>query len=184
MSFYVQPLHIVRDDQHIDMSLQALQTVYRKDELYFQLLTKRACQPIELAFDARSLHDHPLSYVQYASVRIQTIFNELTARGLTFVEAEGIAATHRLVLEEERVLLNTLASYSETIVHAALQYEPHIIVHYVRTLAAEFHAYYNACVILVDDAVLRSARLTLIKAVNQLLMNGCMLLGVSLPETM
>jgi len=184
MPFYVQPAHVIRDGKHVNLSLNELQTIYPKDELYFQLLTKRACQPIELAFDAHSLNDHPLSYVQYAAVRIQTVFNELHARGMAFVEADGFVNVAHLVLDEERRLLNLLASYTETVVNAALQYEPHVIVHYLRTLAAEFHAYYNACPFLVDDYVQRSARLTLIKAVQQVLSNGCALLSISLPETM
>lgn len=184
MAFYVQPVHIMKEDESIHVPLRVLQAICPKDELYFQLLIKRACQPIDFGFDTLPSGDHPLSYIQYAAVRIQTIFSEMTARGFSFKEADGLAAIHRLVLSEERALLNTLALYSETLIHAALSYEPHLIVHYLRTLAAEFHPYYNASTFLVEDVDLRSARLTLIMAVRQLLWNGCALLGVSLPETM
>src|SRR5205814_2047670 len=54
----------------------------------------------------------------------------------------------------------------------------------LRELAAEFHSYYNAERILVDDETLRSARLALSAAVRQTLANGLSLLGVSAPEKM
>lgn len=184
MACYVQPVNIIRDDASIRVPLRVLQSICPKDALYFQLLMKRACQPIDFDFDVLAQGDDPLSYIQYAAVRIQNVLGELTVRGMTFNEVNGIAAINHLVLEEERALLNTLASYTETVIHAALQYEPHLIVHYLRMLASEFHAYYNACTFLVEDEVLRSARLTLVIAVKQILTNGCALLGITLPETM
>ncbi|HKW81539.1 MAG TPA: DALR anticodon-binding domain-containing protein, partial [Casimicrobiaceae bacterium] len=48
----------------------------------------------------------------------------------------------------------------------------------------EFHSYYNAEQFLVDDAVLRRARLALIVAVGQVIRNGLALLGVSAPQAM
>ena len=58
------------------------------------------------------------------------------------------------------------------------------IAFYLRELAAEFHSYYNAERILVDDEALRAARLALCAAVRQTLANGLSLLGVSAPEKM
>jgi hypothetical protein len=51
-------------------------------------------------------------------------------------------------------------------------------------LAGEFHSYYNAEEILVEDQSLRAARLALCAAVRQALANGLALLGVSAPEKM
>ena len=54
----------------------------------------------------------------------------------------------------------------------------------LRELAGEFHSYYNAERILVEDEALRLARLALCAAVRQTLANGLSLLGVSAPEKM
>jgi arginyl-tRNA synthetase len=51
-------------------------------------------------------------------------------------------------------------------------------------LANDFHAYYNAHQFLVEDAPLRNARLNLIAAVRQVLVNGLGLLKINTPETM
>lgn len=184
MALFVQPVEITRDGETISLPLGMLQEIYPRDELYFQMLIKRASQPIEFDFNAESINDHPLSYIQYAAVRIKKVFNELKVRDIPFNEKEGLSYLELLILPEERMLLNVLDQYADTLVYAALQYEPHLLVHYLRTLAALFHAYYNACTFLVDDKNVRAARLTLISSVSQLLINGCALLGISLPETM
>jgi arginyl-tRNA synthetase len=67
---------------------------------------------------------------------------------------------------------------------AAQELAPHSVAFYLRDLAADFHSYYNAERILVDDEALRNARLALCAAVRQTLANGLSLLGVSAPEKM
>ena len=57
-------------------------------------------------------------------------------------------------------------------------------IHYLRELATDFHAYYNAHQFLVPDAELRNARLMLINGLRQVVCNGLGLLGVSAPEAM
>jgi len=89
-----------------------------------------------------------------------------------------------LVESHELALLATLARYPEMLAKAALQYEPHQIVMYVRELAMDFHTYYNAHPFLVEDAVLRNARLNLVCAVKQVLANGLRLLNITSPEVM
>jgi arginyl-tRNA synthetase len=53
-----------------------------------------------------------------------------------------------------------------------------------RDLAAEFHSYYNAERILVDDPALKEARVALAAAVRQVIRNGMTILGVACPESM
>ena len=84
--------------------------------------------------------------------------------------------------DHEQALFRTLSRYPEVVESAALASEPHQIVFYLRDLANELHTYYNAHQFLVDDAVLRNARLTLVEAVRQVLANGLSLIGVSAPR--
>ncbi len=67
---------------------------------------------------------------------------------------------------------------------AARVAEPHSVATYLRELAGDFHTYYNAHKVLVDDPSLRDARLALSEAVRQVIANGLDLLGVSAPESM
>jgi arginyl-tRNA synthetase len=77
-----------------------------------------------------------------------------------------------------------LSRYPEVLESAAVNHEPHLLTHYLRELANDFHTYYNAHTFLVEDAVLRNARLNLIEATRQVIANGLGLLGVSAPESM
>jgi arginyl-tRNA synthetase len=74
--------------------------------------------------------------------------------------------------------------YPETVESAAHDLAPHLIAFYLRDLAADFHGYYNATRILVDDDNVLRARLALACAVRQVLRNGLGLLGVSAPGKM
>ena len=67
---------------------------------------------------------------------------------------------------------------------AAREREPHQVANYLRELAVEFHAYYNAHKILVTEIALRDARIALVAAVKTVMANGLELLGVSAPEEM
>jgi len=81
-------------------------------------------------------------------------------------------------------LAQQLAEFPETLANAARELAPHTVAFYLRALAGEFHSYYNAERILVEDETLRAARLALCAAVRQALANGLALLGVSAPEKM
>jgi arginyl-tRNA synthetase len=86
--------------------------------------------------------------------------------------------------EKELLLATKLAEYPDAVAVAAKELAPHNVAFYLRELAAQFHSYYNAERILVEDAALKTARLALCAAVRQTLANGLSLLGVSAPEKM
>jgi arginyl-tRNA synthetase len=86
--------------------------------------------------------------------------------------------------EKELQLARRLEEYPDAIAVAAKELAPHSVAFYLRELAADFHSYYNAERILVEDEALRAARLALCAAVRQTLANGLALLGVSAPEKM
>jgi arginyl-tRNA synthetase len=68
--------------------------------------------------------------------------------------------------------------------NAARDFAPHLVAFYLRELAAEFHGYYNATRLLVEEERVKLARLALAIAVRQVLRNGLALLGVSAPDRM
>lgn len=152
---------------------------------YFYVMRKYD-QPIDFDLDlAKSQsNENPVYYLQYAFARISSVFKQLKERQITFNEVDGIAHLDLLTAPQEREVLNTLARYPDIIVNAALHYEPHVLTNYLRDLATAFHAYYNSHQFIVEDKTLRDARLALVLAVKQVLLNGFHLLGVSAPETM
>jgi arginyl-tRNA synthetase len=84
----------------------------------------------------------------------------------------------------ELAIANKLAEFRDVIEGASRELAPHLIAFYLKDLAGEFHGWYNAERMLVEDAVLRDARVALAAAVRQTIRNGLAILGVSCPESM
>jgi arginyl-tRNA synthetase len=128
--------------------------------------------------------DNPVYYIQYAHARVASVFRQLGDKGLSWDISTGQQHMDRLTEAHEDALMVRLSRYPEFVEAAAIQHEPHLIAHYLRDLANEFHTYYNAHQFLVDDEALRNARLNLIQATKQVIANGLELLGVSAPDSM
>ena len=132
---------------------------------------------------ARS-NDNPVYYIQYAHARVASVRRQLAERGIDHDPAHGNASLDRLVEPQEMLLIKRLAAYPEVVRQGALQRAPHALVHWLRDLANDFHTYYSAHQVIVEDAPLRDARLNLAFAAQIVIRNGLALLGVSAPETM
>jgi arginyl-tRNA synthetase len=153
-----------------------------RDAVRFFLVSRRADS--EFVFDvdlARAqTEENPVYYVQYAHARVCSVFSQWGGDPVPL----ATAALACLTGERERALMRRLAEYPEILADAARELAPHAIAFYLRSLAGEFHSYYNAERILVEDQDTRAARLALCAAVRQVLANGLALLGVSAPERM
>jgi arginyl-tRNA synthetase len=154
-----------------------------RDAVRFFLVSRRADS--EFVFDVdlalAKTEENPVYYVQYAHARICSVFTQDPS-----FDVQGLKGTSLEPLKGERelALAQRLAQFPEQVASAARELAPHAIAFYLRELAGEFHRYYNAERILVDDAALRLARLALCAAVRQTLANGLALLGVAAPEKM
>jgi arginyl-tRNA synthetase len=168
------------------VTLRELRNEVGNDAARFFYVMRKSEQPMDFDLDlAKSQsNENPVYYVQYAYARICSIFKQLSERHLTFNETESFQHVHLLKEKHERELLNTIARYPDVIASAALNYEPHQLTNYLRELASHFHTYYNSHQFIVDDVALRHARLALITAVKQVLLNGFELLGISAPKSM
>jgi arginyl-tRNA synthetase len=127
-------------------------------------------------------NDNPVYYIQYAHARVCSVERKLAEAGTSFSLDSFNGAL--LVEEPEKAILDTLARYPETVAMSASRLEPHNIANYLKELAGQYHSYYNAHKVLVDDEALRTARVALGLAVKQVIANGLHLLGVSAPEQM
>jgi arginyl-tRNA synthetase len=157
-----------------------------RDAVRFFLVSRKADS--EFVFDIdlalAQTEENPVFYVQYAHARVCSVFRQLQEKGLTHDEQIGEANVNRLIEPHEKALIRRLTTYPELLESAAQANEPHQLAHYLRELAGDFHTYYNAQKFIVDDVMLRNARLNLIAATRQVLANGLKLLGVNAPERM
>ncbi len=168
------------------VTLRELRNEVGNDAAHFFYVMRRYDQHIDFDLDLAKSHsnENPVYYLQYAYARICSVFKQMQDKQIRFDEVNGIANLGLLTQEHERELLNILSRYAEVIVDAAINYEPQILINYLRELAASFHAYYNSHQFIVEDERLRNARLALILAVKQILLNGFGLLCISAPDSM
>ncbi len=190
----VQFASLYRGEEKVQMStrsgefvtLRQLRNEVGKDAARFFYVMRRSEQHMDfdLKLATSKSNENPVFYVQYAYARVCSVLRQLDEKSLQRDQRLGMDNLALLTEEHETNLLGTLSRYPEMLERAALQYEPHQLIQYLRELANEFHTYYNAHQFLVDDANLRNARLNLICAVKQILANGLGLLDINAPEAM
>ena len=213
----VQFANLYSNDERIPMSTRAGQFVSLRDlrnevgndavRLFY--LLRKADQHMDFNIDlAKSqTKDNPVYYLQYAHARIKSIFARLEQKqeshhgSFHYDQKEGLAMADKLDHSHEKHLMMSLATYEDIITKAAARLDPLMLVNYLRQLAADFHAYYNAVRILPDDNRLDKitdkskdqskpedqlfqARLALCEAIAQVLRHGLGVLGISAPEKM
>ena len=189
-------LRVTRGGEEVKMSKRAgtyvtlhdlLEWVGRDATRYFLVARKADAEfvfDVDLAL-SRS-EDNPVYYVQYAHARICSVFAQAADKGHAVPDDAAALKSDLapLTSAREQGLMNRLAEYPEVLAAAAAELAPHQLAFYLKDLAADFHGYYNAERVLVDEATTREARLALLLATRQVLRNGLALLGVSAPEKM
>lgn len=190
----VQFAILYRGEEKVSMStrsgefvtLRQLRNEVGNDAARFFYVMRRSEQHMDfdLKLATSKSNENPVFYVQYAYARVCSVLRQLDEKGLERNSLLGMESLAKLTEEHETMLLVSLARYPEVLERAALHYEPHQLVLYLRELAHEFHTYYNAHQFLVDDASVRNARLNLVCAVKQVLANGLGLLNINTPESM
>ena len=172
------------------VTLRELRDEVGNDAARFFYVSRRSDQHLDFDLDLAKAQssDNPVYYIQYAHARICSVFRQLPQKNIP--PAPEAAPDHaapdyaQLVEAGEFELMKTLSRFPEVVEQAAAGFAPHLLAYYLRELATDFHAYYNAHPFLSSEAALRDARLGLIDATRQVLANGLRLLGVSAPSSM
>ncbi len=164
------------------------------DATRFMLLFRRndASMDFDFALVKEQTRDNPVFYVQYAHARTYSIFRnaakELPALDFS-AEALRAAEMERIISSAELDLVRVLAAWPRTVNAASIAHEPHRIAFYVHELAAAFHGFWakgkddpQLRFVNVEDPKLTLARLALVDAVRQVIVNGLAILGVSAPD--
>jgi arginyl-tRNA synthetase len=164
------------------VTLRALRAEVGDDACRFFYVLRKADQHLDFDLDlAKSQSaDNPVYYIQYAHARVCSLLAQWRGSEADLKDADLTLLSN----PREGALTASLGRFPEVVESAARDLAPHQIAFYLRDLAAEFHGYYNAERMLVDDPALTSARLALSVAVRQVIRNGMALLGVSCPESM
>ncbi|THF65113.1 arginine--tRNA ligase [Pseudothauera rhizosphaerae] len=164
------------------VTLRELRREVGNDACRFFYVLRKSDQHLDFDLDlAKSQsNENPVYYIQYAHARVCSVLNQWGGEAAELKAAD----LGRLENERELALCARLAAYPELVQNAAADYAPHQIAFYLKDLAADFHGWYNAERMLVEDEALKLARLALAAAVRQVLAAGLALLGVSAPASM
>ncbi len=185
-----QMVTVMRGGEEVKLSKRAGSYVTLRDLIeevgcdatrYF-LAARRADSQLVFDIDlARSQsNDNPVYYIQYALARICSVLSQWDGNpdSLIHTDLSPLTNTH------ETALMQRLSEYPEVVANAATDLAPHSVANYLKELASDLHSYYNEYKFLIDDEPLKLARLSLIRATQQVLKNGMDLLGVEAKQKM
>jgi arginyl-tRNA synthetase len=190
----VQFAILYRGEERVQMStrsgsfvtLRELREEVGKDASRFFYVTRKAEQHMDFDLELAKSEskDNPVYYIQYAHARICTLIRKLADKDMAWDSSMGLKHLELLSEATEIALMQQIELYPEVIAQAAKNHEPHQLAHYLKDLASNFHSYYNAHRMVIDDTQLRNARMCLCMAARQVIHNGLSLLGVDAPEHM
>ena len=164
------------------VTLRELRSEVGNDACRFFYALRKSDQHLDFDLDlAKSqTNENPVYYIQYAHARVCSVINQWAGDLATLADANLALLDN----PRELAIASKLAEFRDVIDGAARELAPHLIAFYLKDLAGEFHGWYNAERMLVDDAALRDARVALAAAVRQTIRNGMTILGVSCPDSM
>ena len=164
------------------VTLRELRGEVGNDACRFFYALRKSDQHLDFDLDlAKSqTSENPVYYIQYAHARICSVIAQWDGdfASLAVVDLKCLDSARELAIASK------LAEFRDVVENGARDLAPHLIAFYLKDLASEFHGWYNAERMLVDDAALRDARVALAAAVRQVIRNGLGILGVSCPESM
>ena len=128
-----------------------------KDAVRFFLLSRKP--DTEYSFDVNLAvaknNDNPVYYVQYAHARICSVLAAWAEKDGGKAEELSHVDLSSLNTPAAQALMLILAKYPDMLTNAALGFAPHDVTFYLRDLASQYHSYYDAERILVDDPVVK-----------------------------
>ncbi|MDE6967553.1 MAG: arginine--tRNA ligase [Clostridia bacterium] len=115
-------------------------------------------------------------YVQYTYARCSSLLSK--------IEGSNNINYDNLTSIESYELIKLIDKYPDILIDAGNKYEPSILTRYIYSLACQFNKFYleqNISNAAEED---KSARLTVVKVVKDIIKNGMSLLGIKCPEKM
>jgi arginyl-tRNA synthetase len=190
----VQFVTLYRGGQKAQMSTRSGEFVTLRDlrkevgndaaRLFYVMRSNDQHLDFDLELATQRSNDNPVYYIQYAHARVSSVMRQMQERSLKPDTGNGLANLSALSAAQETQLQKRLCSYPDMVEACATQRAPHMLVHFLRDLANDFHTYYSAHQFIVEDVGIRDARIALALATQIVIRNGLGLLGVSAPDTM
>ena len=161
------------------------------DVLRFIMLTRKNDAPLDfdLVKVKEQSKDNPVYYVQYANIRINSLYEKAKIHGIDLSDDLNNINFKLLENISEINLIKLISKWPRQVEAAARANEPHRITFYLNELAGAFHSFWshgndNPSLRFINDSNkdLTIARLSLAKIVRIILSSGLSILGVKPAE--
>lgn len=183
----VQLVRLVENGQEVRMSKRA-GTFTTIDELlaevgpdaarfFFLMHAPGTHMDFDLRLAKTKSDENPVYYVQYAHARICSILRNVRKIGPKAFRPQ------RLTEPEAFDLVRLLLRFPDLIEACATDLTVQPLTAYARDLATQFHLFYTKHRI-IDEGIVRTGRLDLVRATKQVLAATLKLLGIAAPEKM
>jgi arginyl-tRNA synthetase len=123
-------------------------------------------------------------YVQYSYARAASVLRKAEDAGVKLPGANAEFDGSLLDSDASYSLIKLIEQMPSVILDAGEKYEPSIVTRHIVNIAQAFNKFYHEEHVLVEDEAERDAKLVLVAAAKQALLNGLSLLGVEAPERM
>ena len=161
------------------------------DVLRFIMLTRKNDAPLDfdLVKVKEQSKDNPVYYVQYANIRINSLYEKAKIHGIDLSDDLNNINFKLLENISEINLIKLISKWPRQVEAATRANEPHRITFYLNELAGAFHSFWshgndNPSLRFINDSNkdLTIARLSLAKIVKIILSSGLSILGVKPAE--
>ena len=190
-----QLVNLNKDGKPVKMSKRAGNFITMKsvvesvgsDVLRFIMLTRKNDAPLDfdLVKVKEQSKDNPVYYVQYANIRINSLYKKAKDQGINLDKDASNIKFELLTNALEINIIKLIAKWPRQVEAAAKANEPHRITFYLNDLASAFHSSWslgndNPELRYISDSnkELSIARLSLAKIVKIILSSGLSIIGV------
>ncbi|MDR1561139.1 MAG: arginine--tRNA ligase [Holosporaceae bacterium] len=192
----VQLVRLLEDGKEAKMSKRAgsfvtardIMNKVGRDVVRFMMITRR--DDVSLDFDFKKVielsKENPVFYVQYAYARTHSIIKQFQQVFVNKKEPKIDETNLNLLDAEHLKLIKVIADWPRQIIMAAKNREPHRVALFLIDLAAAFHFLWNQGkdnsilrFIISDDFQKTSARIVLIRAIQNIMELAFSIMGIS-----
>lgn len=190
-----QLVSISRNGEPIKMSKRSGELIELKEVVeeigvdafryFFSMRSPNTPLEFDLEIAKQKNINNPVFYVQYSHARIQSVFKKASELGISFALDFNFSYIEN---PWTRKILNHLLLFEEELLLISETYEIQYLNNYLYELSSLFHSYYNQEIFVSnktpEEKKNSSHRLVLLLAVDKVIKEGLLLLGISSPDTM
>ena len=119
--------------------------------------------------------------MQYTYARACSVLRKANLT-LDELKTTPVVLDEQILTDTAYRLIKQLALFTERVEQAMDKLEPSIVSRYLVELAQQFNRFYHDNMILVEDEVIKHARLVIVTSTIQTIKTGLSLIGLSAPE--